>query len=615
MIRKFVVSFALMIAGCGASTLELEDGRVETTQQPLAGVLAYRGVNLCGAEFGADAWGNGALPGTFGSHYTYPDPAYASGYNSADYFIGKGMTTFRLPFRWERLQPKRSSALDAAELGRLKATVNRLLGKGAAVILNPQNFARYGTALIGSAQVPNSQFADFWSRLANEFKGNPNVIFGLVNEPHDIGTEQWASAANAAIAAIRATGSTNLVLVPGNGWTGAHSWTSSHYGTPNSVALLDIVDPKDNYAFEVHQYLDADASGGGAACVSSTIGSERMTAFTQWLRANGKRGFLGELGGSNSPTCLAAIDDILKHVEESADVYLGWTYWAGGPWWGSYMLSLEPTGSGDTAQMKTIAPHLSWTAPVEAPACSPSTYEAESMDHSTGGATAGGWNIWSNGSIAKSHGFRTGRTSITVTAAGQRAGGVWPRMTVSVGDVVVGTVNVTSTAYAPYAFAFDAPAGSATVRVTFDNDGSSGSEDRNLLVDKVVVGCPPTCTSKTYEAESMAHSTGGATNGGWNLWSNGDVSTNATLPAGTSTITVSAAGTVAAGVWPRFVVSIDGQTIGSASATTTGYRDYPFTFTGSGGAKQLRITFDNDQNANGEDRNLLLDKVVVRTCP
>src|SRR5688572_819873 len=55
--------------------------------------ILYTGVNLAGAEFG-----DSSLPGVYNTHYTYPRS------NEVDYFIGKGMNTFRLPFRWERLQ-------------------------------------------------------------------------------------------------------------------------------------------------------------------------------------------------------------------------------------------------------------------------------------------------------------------------------------------------------------------------------------------------------------------------------------------------------------------------------------------------------------------------------
>jgi endoglucanase len=468
----------LFVAGCGGA-VEKTGTEVQTGTSALAGPLQYRGVNLASAEFSADAWGNGALPGTHGADYIYPDPAYTS--YSSDYYIGRGMNTFRVPFRWERLQPTRRAAFDAAELTRLKTTVNRLAGKGMNVLLDPHNYARYRTALIGSSTVPVEDFSDFWWRLANEFKASPNVIFGLMNEPHDMPTEQWVSAANAAIGAIRNTGARNLILVPGNAWTGAHSWNQNWYGTANASAMLQIGDSANNFAFEVHQYLDADSSGTQEGCVSGTIGSERMQGFTNWLRANGRKGFLGEFGGGTSSVCLGAIDNIVSHLEANADVYLGWTYWAGGPRWGNYFTSLEPVNGVDRPQMTALQKHLG--------SCQPSTYEAESMYHSTGGTTQDGWLIWGNGFISTNHGFTSGATTLTVVAKGAIAAGVWPHMVVTVNGVRVGEATVSVTNWTQYAFRFNASAGTQEIRVVFDNDATTSTEDRNLFVDKVMVGC------------------------------------------------------------------------------------------------------------------------------
>lgn len=386
--------FAL-VAGCAGSTPRANNptarGLAAVTS---SSVLAYRGVSLAGADFGIDAWGNGAIPGVFGTNYIWPDPTYVPGYTSQDYFIKKGMTVFRLPFRWEPLQPTRNQPFNTAELARLTTTVGHMTSKGASVILDPHNYARYGAALVGSSSVPYSDFADFWSRLATLFKGNNQVIFGLVNEPHDMPTEQWVTAANTAIAAIRATGATNLILVPGNGWDGASSWTSNWYGTPNSTAMLSIRDSGNNYAFEVHQYLNADQSGSDANCVSATIGSERLAAFTAWLKQNNKRGFLGEFAGGANATCSAAMDDILKHVEANSNVYLGWTYWAAGPWWGSYRFSLEPSATGqDAYQMAALLPHLAAPSPPPpppAPTCVAGSYDTSIAAHSTGASTVSG---------------------------------------------------------------------------------------------------------------------------------------------------------------------------------------------------------------------------------
>jgi endoglucanase len=220
----------------------------------------------------------------------------------------------------------------------------------------------------GSHGVPNLAFADFWARLANIYKTNSWVIFGLMNEPNALPASQWVSAANVAIAAIRGTGATNLILVPGISWTGAHSWVSSG----NSVAMLNIVDAGNNYAFEVHQYLDSDSSGSSTNIVNQNIGVTRISGFTQWLRTNQRKGFLGEFAAANSMMGTnswqigdEALTNMLGYVRSNADVWLGWTWWAAGPWWGDYIFTLEPaTGGGD----RPVMPILKHFIPIPTPA-------------------------------------------------------------------------------------------------------------------------------------------------------------------------------------------------------------------------------------------------------
>jgi len=314
--------------------------------------LRYFGVNLAGADFGVNPAGEGALPGTFGVDYIYPNQ------NEVDYFQNKGMNVVRLPFRWERLQPSINSEFDATELNRLKTFVDATTTKGVYVLLDPHNYARYFGNLIGSSQVPYAAFTDFWERLADLFKDNPRVIFGLMNEPSNMPTAQWVTGANAGIKGIRDTGATNLILVPGNGYTGGHSWLQNWYAeenpnTPelgpngyrrgsNAEEMLNIVDPLNNYAFDVHQYLDSDFSGTDPICVSTTIGSEALASITAWLDTHDKKAFLGEFGAGSDTICLAALSDISSYVNDRPDQWIGWSYWAAGPWWGDYFSSLEP---------------------------------------------------------------------------------------------------------------------------------------------------------------------------------------------------------------------------------------------------------------------------------
>lgn len=335
----------------------------------------YTGANLSAADMGYPPT-PGNL-GIYGMNYEYPSDA------EVDYYVSKGMNTFRLPFRWERLQPTLNSPLDSAEFARLDGFVAHATSRGATVILDPHNFSRYypdpndmessAQGLIGSASVPDSAFADLWSRLATDYKGNSHVAFGLMNEPNSMPTEQWVVAANSAISAIRAAGATNLVLVPGNGWTGADHWAENWYGTPNATAMLNIVDPGHNYAFEVHQYFDSDGSASSADIANNDpmIGVERLTAFTQWLAANHLKGFLGEFAVANSTIGPGSsqigdevLSNMLNYMKANSSDWLGFSDWAGGPWWGNYMFTLEPTNLGqpnqaDQPAMEVLAPYLS----------------------------------------------------------------------------------------------------------------------------------------------------------------------------------------------------------------------------------------------------------------
>ena len=356
-----------------------------------AAVIRYTGVNLAGAEFGSTPT-PGNL-GTYGSAYIYPNSS------EVDYYLGKGLNTFRLPFRWERMQPTQAGPLSTAELARMDAFVNYATAQGGTVIVEPHNFQRYypdpnnfqqsAQGLVGTA-VPNSAYADFWSKMADHYKDNGRVIFNLMNEPTTLPTEQLVTSTNAAIAAIRATGATNTIHVPGNAYTGAHSWTQNWYGTANSVAMLNVVDPAKNMVYEVHQYFDNDSSGtstqiGTNANLNNTnIGVERITAFTNWLRTNHKKGFLGEFAlanarfgepdgtGSTAKIADETLQATLNYMQANADVWEGWAWWGGGPWWGNYMFRLDPTAlpnptpAQEQPAMAYLVPYVAGN-PVELP--------------------------------------------------------------------------------------------------------------------------------------------------------------------------------------------------------------------------------------------------------
>ncbi|PVF96644.1 putative cellulase precursor [Serendipita vermifera] len=312
-------------SGGGVTASSSSSGSTNTETCSGGTKFKYFGVNESSAEFGQNK-----IPGVLGTDYTWPSPS------SVDYFMSKGMNTFRIAFMMERISPPSSGltgSFDSTYLNGLKTIVTYITGKGGYAALDPHNYARYNGAVI----TDTSAFQTWWKNLASQFSGNANVIFDLNNEPHDISASDAARLMQAGINGVRASGASNLILVEGTSWTGGWTWVSSG----NGDAFKTLTDPLNNIAFEMHQYLDSDGSGTSETCVSSTIGQERLQAATEWLKANNFKGFLGEIGGGSNDACIAAVKGALCYLQQSG-VWIGALWWAAGPWWGDYFQSIEP---------------------------------------------------------------------------------------------------------------------------------------------------------------------------------------------------------------------------------------------------------------------------------
>jgi endoglucanase len=338
---RWILLFTVVLVACASLAFSKagkklpDDGR---------GPLQLIGINIAGGEFA-----EGKLPGEYGHDYSYPDSA------TIKYFASKRMNIIRVPMRWERLQRRLGADLDEQEMLRVDAVVADAHSKGMRVLLDVHNYAIYYGSVIGSQKLPTSALGNLWGRIARRYKNKDWVIFGLMNEPKDLQSETWLEAVNIAISEIRQTGASNMIFVPGNGWSSARTWVTGHYGTPNAQIMLNVSDPDDNFAYEVHQYFNADFTGTTADCQDVNVGVEALTPFTQWARSHRKRGFLGEFGAGRGQVCLSTLDHVLRFLTQNSDVWLGWAYWAAGTWWSEdYFTSVQPLRGKDRPQIAVL---------------------------------------------------------------------------------------------------------------------------------------------------------------------------------------------------------------------------------------------------------------------
>ena len=287
-----------------------------------------------------------------------------------DYIKSKGMNFIRLVFSWEGMQNTLYGSLSTNNYANdMIDRVNYATSIGLYVLIEPhgaidEDFGAYRGNKVGSSQVPDSAFADFWGKMATLYKSNPHVLIGLSNEPHDTSTAQWFGAAQAAITAIRAAGFNNAIFVPGIGYTGAENWTdpSIDPGYPqmaNSTAFMKLVDPQKNLVASVHVYADPDDGGGDASIVSSTVFVDRLTDVTNWAKQNNVRIHISEFAvAASNPLAQSAVNNLTNYISNNSTTLIGGSFWAYGPpaWWSSYLFTLDPTNNytTDSPQMKLL---------------------------------------------------------------------------------------------------------------------------------------------------------------------------------------------------------------------------------------------------------------------
>lgn len=290
---------------------------------PLIQAFQFTGINEAGLEFqGSDI-------------YCAPES------NSINTFTSQGHNLIRIPFAWEEIQPCFRCELNNHYLSALDNVVNTVVASGGIALIDCHNYFRYYNNLVPYGDT--DAFASLWYHLANHYKYNDKVWFGLMNEPHDMSTEAVKAFHQQAIWAIRSVGSNNTLVISGNGWDSLTQWASSnpYYGTPNTI-LRGLDDSAHNFLFEMHLYFDYDYSGTHAEC--SAIDWEGIKQTTSWLRDNHFSAIVTEFGLGNNDNCVYNYGEpFLGYLNSNSDVWKGFTYWSAGPCWpNDYIYTLDP---------------------------------------------------------------------------------------------------------------------------------------------------------------------------------------------------------------------------------------------------------------------------------
>lgn len=307
--------------------------------------LQFAGVNIAGFDFGC------GTDGTCVISEVVPPVYQLSGVDGLGqmqhFFNDDGYNVFRLPVGWQYLTYNQStSVLNETQFSNYNMLVSDCLSTGAHCEIDIHNYARYDGEIIGQGGPSNEIFAELWYNIASYWQNETNVIFGVMNEPHDIpNITTWAESVQYAVTAIREAGATSqMILLPGNNYTSAETFVSS--GSAEALGMIRNPDGTfTNLIMDVHKYLDYDNSGTHAPCVTNNI-EDSWYPLSTWLRANGRQALNTETGGGDVDSCVGYISQQIAYQAAQSDVILGYLGWAAGSFATDYVLSEVPVYNG-----------------------------------------------------------------------------------------------------------------------------------------------------------------------------------------------------------------------------------------------------------------------------
>ncbi|CAF9943335.1 MAG: hypothetical protein ALECFALPRED_011074 [Alectoria fallacina] len=300
--------------------------------------VAYAGINIAGCDFGMQTNGDSGTPDC---------PSSVGPTQMQHFATNDHLNLFRLPVGWPYLvNYELGGPLYEPFFSTYDALMQACLATGALCILDVHNYARWYGGIIGQGGPTNDQFGNLWAQLAQKYASQKNVVFGLMNEPHDLVMTTWAATVQNAIYAIRDNGATTqMILLSGTNYDAVGGFQTN--SAPALSSVVDYDGTQNKLIYEAHQYLDGDG-GALTECITNGV-TNQLAPLTTYLRSVGRQAMLTETGGGNTASCFTDVCAELSHLNWNNDVWLGWVGWAAGSFDSSYNLTESPNGNVDTA--------------------------------------------------------------------------------------------------------------------------------------------------------------------------------------------------------------------------------------------------------------------------
>ncbi|KAG9258798.1 glycoside hydrolase superfamily [Emericellopsis atlantica] len=311
------------------------------------GRIKYLGVAIPGIDFGCDIDGS-CPPGN--RKFPLLEMGGGDGAGQMQHWTENAdMNTFRLPVPWQYLVNNQLGAkMDETNFDNYNKLMKACLDTGSYCMIDIHNFARWNDGIVGQGGPDDEEFVDIWVQLAKKYADNDKVMFGIVNEPHDLDIVRWAQTCQKVVTGIRKAGAeSQIILLPGTNFASAETFVSS--GSAELLAKISNPDgSKDGLVLDLHKYLDINNSGTHVECTTNNVAG--FKTIGDWLRKNKRQAIISETGASLDPTCIEKFCTQNEYIAKNTDVFVGFVGWGAGSFGTDYVMNLTPSGEADNYQ-------------------------------------------------------------------------------------------------------------------------------------------------------------------------------------------------------------------------------------------------------------------------
>ena len=246
-------------------------------------------------------------------------------------------TTVRLPVRWSNHADVDAAArIDTAFMARVTEVVDKLLARGATVVLNMHHYRQLDGDPLDPGErgvdeaVVDLRFLALWRQIAEHFAGHsPRLLFEIYNEPHGRLDARWNDLLSRAVRAVRASNPQRLLVA------GPVVWNNPT-GLPRLVLPADAHMILTVHHYEPFNYTHQGAewanppkpTGVGCCDVGQLAAMHRLldVAVSECARL-GYPVFVGEFGAYNKASTASRVTYSRAMRDAMEARGMPWMYW------------------------------------------------------------------------------------------------------------------------------------------------------------------------------------------------------------------------------------------------------------------------------------------------